>query len=156
MTMTGVANRGESSNDLVTKTLVGKLEDEVADRTRELAAANHDLEKSNTRVLKQSAAQLKHSAMMSHEIRTPLNCIIGVSSLLLGKGMDATQYDYLRTINNSGDVLKATSVSRRAAPESNNKSQFWRSLFPRFNFRKRTSEENRKRNKELLYVGTAL
>jgi signal transduction histidine kinase/AmiR/NasT family two-component response regulator len=94
------------TNDLVMKTLMARLEDEVADRTSELAAANYDLEKSNTRVLKQSAAQLKHFAMMSHEIRTPLNCIIGVSSLLLDSGMeDATQQDYLRMIQNSGGLL---------------------------------------------------
>jgi signal transduction histidine kinase/ActR/RegA family two-component response regulator len=81
------------------------LEDEGADRTRELAAANQTLENVNARLLKQSAAQLKHFAMMSHEIRTPLNCIIGISSLLLGTGMDATQQDYVRMINNSGDLL---------------------------------------------------
>jgi signal transduction histidine kinase/CheY-like chemotaxis protein len=93
------------TNDLVMKTLVGRLEDEVSDRTRELAAANHSLEKVNTRVLKQSAAQLKHFAMMSHEIRTPLNCIIGVSSLLVDTDMDATQQEFVQMINNSGDLL---------------------------------------------------
>jgi signal transduction histidine kinase/CheY-like chemotaxis protein len=89
------------TNDLVKKTLMGRLE---AD-TRELADANQSLEKANKRVLKQSAAQLKHFAMMSHEIRTPLNCIIGISSLLLDTDMDPAQQDYLRMINSSGDLL---------------------------------------------------
>jgi signal transduction histidine kinase/CheY-like chemotaxis protein len=93
------------TNDLVRKALMGRLEDEVTDRTRELAAANQSLEEANKRVLKHSAAQLKHFAMMSHEIRTPLNCIIGISSLLLDTGMDATQQDYVRMITNSGDLL---------------------------------------------------
>jgi signal transduction histidine kinase/CheY-like chemotaxis protein len=89
------------TNDLVMKTLIGRLEED----SRDLAASNKSLEKANKRVLKQSAAQLKHFAMMSHEIRTPLNCIIGISSLLLDTGMDATQQDFVRMINNSGDLL---------------------------------------------------
>jgi signal transduction histidine kinase/CheY-like chemotaxis protein len=89
------------TNDLVMKTLIGRLEND----SRELAASNQSLEKANKRVLKQSAAQLKHFAMMSHEIRTPLNCIIGISSLLMDTGMDATQHDFVRMINNSGDLL---------------------------------------------------
>jgi signal transduction histidine kinase len=93
------------TDDLIMQTLMGRLEEEVTDRTRELATANQSLEKANKRVLKQSAAQLKHFAMMSHEIRTPLNCIIGISSLLLDTGMDATQQDYVRMITNSGDLL---------------------------------------------------
>jgi signal transduction histidine kinase/ActR/RegA family two-component response regulator len=89
------------TNDLVTKTLIGRLEND----SRVLAAANQSLEMANKRVLKQSAAQLKYFAMMSHEIRTPLNCIIGISSLLLDTGMDATQQDFVRMINSSGDLL---------------------------------------------------
>jgi signal transduction histidine kinase/ActR/RegA family two-component response regulator len=89
------------TNDLVMKTLIGRLKED----SRDLAASNQSLELANKRVLKQSAAQLKHFAMMSHEIRTPLNCIIGISSLLLDTAMDATQRDYVRMINNSGDLL---------------------------------------------------
>jgi signal transduction histidine kinase/CheY-like chemotaxis protein len=81
------------------------LEDEVANRSRELVATNQSLEKANKRLLEQSAAQLKHFAMMSHEIRTPLNCIIGISSLLLDTDMDKAQQDYVRMINSSGDLL---------------------------------------------------
>jgi hypothetical protein len=93
------------TNDLVMKTLMGRLENEVANRTWELAAANHSLEKANKRVLQQSAAQLKRFAMMKHEIRTPLNCIIGISSLLLDTGMDATQQDFVRMINDFGILV---------------------------------------------------
>jgi signal transduction histidine kinase/ActR/RegA family two-component response regulator len=89
------------TNDLVMKTLIGRLKEDSLD----LAASNQSLEKANKRVLKQSAVQLKHFAMMSHEIRTPLNCIIGISSLLLDTGMDATQQDFVRMINNSGELL---------------------------------------------------
>jgi signal transduction histidine kinase/CheY-like chemotaxis protein len=87
------------------QTALMHLEDEGADRTRELVASNQTLESVNARLLKQSAAQLKHFAMMCHEIRTPLNCITSISSLLLDTDMDATQQDYVRMINNSGDLL---------------------------------------------------
>ena len=93
------------TNDLVMKTLMGRLEDEVVDRTRELAAANAELEAANRQIVQQSATQLKHFAMMSHEIRTPLNCIIGMSSLLEGSDLDQDQRESLRMIIRSGDLL---------------------------------------------------
>ena len=45
------------------------LEEEVADRTKELAITNKTLEEANSRIIRQSKAQLRHFAMMSHEIR---------------------------------------------------------------------------------------
>lgn len=87
------------------KTLMGRLEDEVVERTQELATANQNLEAANRRVVGQSAAQLKHFAMMSHEIRTPLNCIVGMSSLLLDTDLDPSQKESVRMITNSGDLL---------------------------------------------------
>jgi signal transduction histidine kinase len=95
------------TDDLVMKTLTGRLEEEVevAQRASDLEAVNKNLEAANTRVVKQSAAQLKYSAMNSHEIRTPLNCVIGISSLLEESGLDTSQRDSVRMIVLGGDLL---------------------------------------------------
>jgi signal transduction histidine kinase/CheY-like chemotaxis protein/ligand-binding sensor domain-containing protein len=44
-------------------------------------------------------------ARMSHEIRTPLNSIIGFTDILLETQMSHDQYDYVKTIQRSGDIL---------------------------------------------------
>jgi signal transduction histidine kinase len=84
---------------------MGRLEDGMPDRTRELVASNQSLGSVNRRVLEQSAAHLKHFAMMCHEIRTPLNCITTIPNLLSDTEMNATQQDFIKMISNSGDLL---------------------------------------------------
>jgi signal transduction histidine kinase/ActR/RegA family two-component response regulator len=95
------------TNDLVMKTLTGRLEEEVAERTLELEVANHRLEEAHRQVTHQSEAQLEHFACMSHEIRTPLNCIVGMSSLLLGSGLSAVHEESAQMISQSGELLAA-------------------------------------------------
>lgn len=86
------------TNEIVLATLANKMEEEVNQRTAELAKANR-------RIMVQSAAQLKNFACMSHEIRTPLNCIIGLSSLMVDTDLDENQRESLRMIVRSGDLL---------------------------------------------------
>jgi len=83
------------------KALNERLEEKVLERTRELEAANRELEKSNK-------LKSQFIANMSHELRTPLNSIIGFSETLLEMpvgGLNEKQERYIRNIHTSGKHL---------------------------------------------------
>ena len=52
-------------------------------------------------------AKSEFLATMSHEVRTPLNGVLGMTLALLRTDLDPVQYDYVKTILHSGDLLLA-------------------------------------------------
>ncbi|MHB8050563.1 MAG: LytS/YhcK type 5TM receptor domain-containing protein, partial [Coriobacteriia bacterium] len=87
-----------------------RLEDLVAERTADLAAANEELVVANVELERAAEAKSTFLASMSHELRTPLNSIIGFSSLLvegvLGQ-VTPQQRETVEIIHRSGQHLLA-------------------------------------------------
>jgi PAS domain S-box-containing protein len=74
------------------------LEQQVADRTRELALAKDAAEAANV-------AKSAFLANMSHEIRTPINAITGMAHLMRRTGVTAQQAERLEKIDIAGRHL---------------------------------------------------
>lgn len=99
---------------LVTRGIV-VLEKGMADKSKQLAEVNSDLER-EIQKLKSSEEAKSHAeavsqvkdeflANMSHELRTPMNAIIGLSHLCLQTDMSLKQHDYLQKIHVSAKSL---------------------------------------------------
>ena len=75
-----------------------RLEDEVLERTREVAAARDE-------ALAADRAKGEFLANISHEIRTPMNGVIGMAELLACTPLTAEQRKHLKAIQVSGRSL---------------------------------------------------
>lgn len=75
-----------------------RLEDEVLERTRQLAEARDE-------ALAADRAKSEFLANVSHEIRTPMNGVIGLAELLARTSLTPEQQTHLKTIQVSGRSL---------------------------------------------------
>ena len=81
------------------------MSQESAARNHKLSALAEQLGRARIEALAASKAKSEFLATMSHEIRTPLNGVLGVAQLLVSTGLDAEQAEFVRVINDSGQIL---------------------------------------------------
>jgi PAS domain S-box-containing protein len=82
-----------------------QLASRVAQRTKELVAANQSLEQAKLEAERASQAKSSFLANMSHELRTPLNGVIGMVEVLARAGLHKQQQEMVDLIRASANSL---------------------------------------------------
>ncbi|MBC7859142.1 MAG: response regulator [Burkholderiaceae bacterium] len=83
-----------------------RLEELVAERTRQIAALNAELVERVAEAESANRAKSAFLAAMSHEIRTPLSAVIGLTELLSHSPLNRGQRDYADKIELSAQTLR--------------------------------------------------
>ncbi|RME55735.1 MAG: HAMP domain-containing protein, partial [Caldilineae bacterium] len=81
------------------------LEQQVADRTRELEETVEELRLARDRAEEANRAKSRFLANMSHEIRTPMIGVLGMTELLFNSGLNERQRKLAETVFKSGESL---------------------------------------------------
>ena len=84
-----------------------RLEEIVAERTKELAQQSLEARQARDEAERANESKSLFLANMSHEIRTPMNAILGFSEILSNLVEDGQQKNYLDSIRTSGKTLLA-------------------------------------------------
>lgn len=84
---------------------ISRQKEAIEEQARELLAANEAARRERETADSANRSKSQFLARMSHEIRTPLNSVIGFAEILRDTSLNEEQYEYVNTIQRSGDAL---------------------------------------------------
>ncbi|MBL8131434.1 MAG: response regulator [Anaerolineae bacterium] len=86
--------------------LIERLEERIAERTRQIEQYAHEMANARAEADRANAAKTIFLTNMSHELRTPMNAILGFAQMLeTDRAVPAKQREYIGIIARSGEHL---------------------------------------------------